>query len=424
MDSRPLSLRAPAPRPGPAGPTSLYVHVPFCAAKCPYCDFNTYSRIEALIPEFISALIRELQTWGSLLGSPDVSTVFFGGGTPSYLPSGELARLTEAIRRSFRVAPDAEVTAEANPDDCTPERVNAIRAAGINRLSIGVQSLDDGLLKVLGRRHDASQATAAFDAARKAGLTNISVDLMFGLPTQTLAQWTATLEGAVRLVPDHMSMYGLTIEPSTPFAADVGAGRLPVPDGDLAADMYEYAIDRMAQPGYRHYEISNWARPGFESRHNLAYWRNAAYLGVGPGAHSHLGGRRLANLKSPREYVRRASALPEGPTPGGWPAAIETMRQAGLLESVDEISPQLEMAETMMMGLRLDEGIDPGAFASRFGTTLEAVYGGEIVELKRLGLVEFDTNGLRLTRRGRLLGNEVFERFMLTSRPALTPQPA
>ncbi|MBI2965111.1 MAG: radical SAM family heme chaperone HemW [Chloroflexi bacterium] len=405
----------------------MYVHIPFCATKCPYCDFNTYARIEPLIPGYVEALATELRAWGSLLDRPEVSTIFFGGGTPSYLPAGALARLTETIRLGFAVAADAEVTAEANPDDCTPERLESMRAAGINRISLGVQSLDDGLLKVLGRRHDSSQAIRAFGAARAAGFANASLDLMFGLPGQTMAQWTSTFEKALALGPDHVSMYGLTVEPNTAFASDIAAGRLATPDGDLAADMYEFAIDRMSRLGYRHYEISNWALPGRESRHNLAYWRNAAYLGAGPGAHSYLGQWRFANLKSPREYIRRTSELAHlpprafpsrTPTQGSILAAIEQVRAAGVLESVEAIAPPLEMAETMMMGLRLDDGIDAQAFRDRFGVAVDTVYGSEIRELVGLGLIEFDMRGVRLTARGQLLGNEVFQRFMLVPQRA------
>jgi oxygen-independent coproporphyrinogen-3 oxidase len=423
MDAWPLNMAAPAPNSGPAGPISLYVHIPFCATKCPYCDFNTYARIEPLIPGYVEALATELRAWGSLLDRPEVSTIFFGGGTPSYLPTGAIARLTETIRLGFAVAGDAEITAEANPDDCTPERLASLQAAGVNRISLGVQSLDDDLLKVLGRRHDSLQAIQAFRAARAARFANASIDLMFGLPNQTMAQWASTFEKALALVPDHVSMYGLTVEPNTAFASDIASGRLAAPDGDLAADMYEFAIERMSRLGYRHYEISNWALPGRESRHNLAYWRNAAYLGAGPGAHSYLGQWRFANLKTPREYIRRAAAL-RGVAPQKTSApdsalpSIEYMRAAGVVETCEAIPPPLEMAETMMMGLRLNDGIDAQAFRDRFGVAVGAVYGSEIRELTGLGLIEFDPRGVRLTARGRLLGNEVFERFMLTPQRA------
>jgi oxygen-independent coproporphyrinogen-3 oxidase len=414
-----LTLPAPAPRPGPDGPASLYVHVPFCATKCPYCDFNTYARIEALVPEYVAALSAELRAWGALLRLPRVSTVFYGGGTPSYLPTEAFARIASAVHDSFAVMEGAEITAEANPDDCTAERLRGIAAAGVNRLSIGVQSLDDGLLAMLGRRHDAEQAVRAFRNAREAGFTNVSIDLMYGLPGQTLRQWEATLGRAAGLDADHLSLYALTVEPGTPFASDVKAGRLPEPDADLAADMYEHAVERMETLGYRHYEISNWARPGRESRHNLAYWRNDAYLGVGPGAHSYLGGHRFAVVRPPREYIRHAAAIgAQAHVRCTWPEAIDRMRSAGLLESVESVSPRLEMAESMMMGLRLDEGIDARAFTARFGVTLDAAYGPEIADLTRLGLLDADAVGIRLTRRGRLLGNEVFERFMLSPQPA------
>ncbi|MBI4219989.1 MAG: radical SAM family heme chaperone HemW, partial [Chloroflexi bacterium] len=309
MDTRPLNFEAPAPRAGPDTPLGLYVHVPFCATKCPYCDFNTYAGIEPLIPDYIAALRKELETWGGLLQKPKVGTVFLGGGTPSYLPAESLAALMATIRGAFELHPGAEVTIEANPDDCDPEKLSAARATGVDRISIGVQSFDDTLLKALGRRHDSTQATAAVRMARAARFENLNADLMFGLPDQSFAQWRDSLARVIDLSPDHVSLYGLTLEPNTPLAAWVKAGTVAEPDPDIAADMYEHAEDVMGAAGFRHYEISNWARPGFESRHNLVYWTNGSYLGVGPGAHSYVADTRFANSKSPREYIRRVSLL-------------------------------------------------------------------------------------------------------------------
>ena len=289
----------------PSRPEGLYVHIPFCATKCPYCDFNTYAGIEAMMGPYLAALRSEIELWGSLLGGQRLETVFFGGGTPSYLPEGSLAMVMNAIRGAFGLADDAEITAEANPDDLGEEKLASLLEAGVNRLSIGVQSLDDGLLQVLGRRHSAREAVDAFDAARGAGFDNVSIDLMYGLPDQTPEQWGATLDTALGLRPSHISMYCLTLEEGTPMERDATAGRIPVPDGDLAADMYLAAEMKTAEAGLRHYEISNWAIPGRESRHNLLYWRNRPFLGVGPGAHSYLDGHRFHNIRSPREYIRR-----------------------------------------------------------------------------------------------------------------------
>jgi oxygen-independent coproporphyrinogen-3 oxidase len=393
----------------PASPIALYIHIPFCETKCPYCDFNTYARIEPLMPAYVAALRREADAWGRLLGRPTVRTVFFGGGTPSYLPNGDIAAILDTVRASFAIEPNAEITLEANPGDFTHEKLASYRKAGVNRLSIGVQSLDDHLLSLLGRRHNAAQAVEAYRTARAAGFRNISLDLMFGLPHQALADWQASLRGAADLDPEHLSMYCLTLEAGTPMEHQVKTGLLPEPDADLAADMYLAAEEVMGGLGYRHYEISNWARPGYESRHNLTYWHNEPYLGIGPGAHSYVGGLRFANLKPPREYIARIEAMASPQLPERIGAS--TVRSIPVVDSVEEIGSRLEMAETMMMGLRLDTGVSQAAFQRRFGTTLAQAYGSEIAELTTDGLVEQAKGALRLTPRGRLLGNRVFSRF-------------
>ena len=273
----------------PPGEMGLYIHIPFCHTKCPYCDFNTYARIEPLMPSYMTALESEIRCWGALLGSPRVNTIFFGGGTPSYVPRRAIADILGAAHDAFRVAPDAEVTIEANPGDLLNGDLSPLLDAGVNRLSTGVQSLDDGLLKLMGRRHTSQEAVAAFEEVRRAGFDNVSIDLMYGLPYQSLEQWRETLDKALGLSAEHMSLYCLTLEGGTPMERQVSVGELPEPDPDLAADMYTLAEDSLAIAGYRHYEISNWSRPGLESRHNLTYWLNRPYLGVGPGAHSYLG---------------------------------------------------------------------------------------------------------------------------------------
>ena len=401
-----------------AGGIALYAHIPFCQTKCPYCDFNTYAGLGHLIPPYLSALVAEIEAWGTVLDRPAVNTVFLGGGTPSLLTPGQLRALLRAARSAFRVRTDAEVTAEANPDDVTVRRLAGFRAAGVNRVSMGVQTLDDGLLRLLGRRHTAAQAVEAFRRLRRTGYDNVSLDLMYGLPHQTMEQWRRTVQGVVELSPEHVSAYCLTLEEGTPLAARVKLGAVPDPDPDLAADMELWAEEALAEAGYRQYEISNWSRPGLESRHNLTYWHNLPYLGVGPGAHSFLGGRRFANLDAPPEYIRRVSAW-GAPAPGTARTldAVLAERQ-GAVAQVETVGRRLEMAETAMLGLRLNEGISIEGFRARFGQGLLEAYRPALSELEAAGLVQVapDADGgrLRLTDRGRLLGNEVFSRVLST----------
>ena len=293
---------------GTAESIGLYLHIPFCRTKCPYCDFNTYAGILPLLPSYLEALQTEVRLWGQRLGAPEVVSVFLGGGTPSLLQPGQMDRLLGVIREAFRLREDAEVSAEVNPDDVTVERIEGFLSSGVNRVSMGVQSLDRGLLEVLGRRHDDKGAIRAFRAIREAGCANVSVDLMYGLPYQTLEQWDSTLQGVLDLGPDHVSAYCLTLEEGTPMEHKARLGLLPEPDPDLAAEMYGRAEERLGSAGYDCYEISNWARPGRECRHNLVYWRNQPYLGVGPGAHSFLGGHRFRVVDSPAEYIARVGS--------------------------------------------------------------------------------------------------------------------
>ena len=385
---------------------ALYVHVPFCLSKCPYCDFNTYAGIEPAMPSFVAALEREAALWGERLGRPRLASLFFGGGTPSYLPTPDIARLMRAARAAFDLPPDAEATIEANPGDCSRQRLQAMRRAGFNRISIGAQSFDDNELRLLGRRHTADQAAAAVAAAQAAGFDNVSVDLMFGLPNQYAASWAHTLDAAVELGTAHVSAYALTLEPGTPMEADVRLGRLSAPDPDLAADMYELAQETLAAAGLAQYEISNWAAPGRRSVHNLAYWRSDPYLGLGPGAHSHLpAGRygraastRFANVRSPRAYAER----------------IADGQDAVDAAAVEELDRATEMADAVMMGLRLNDGMPDADFRARFGEGIADAYPAAVAESVADGLLEWDADAaaLRLTERGRLLANEALARFM------------
>ena len=393
---------------------ALYIHIPFCETKCPYCDFNTYSQIEPLMPGYIVALIREIELWGDLLNHPTVRTVFFGGGTPSYLPSQDISQIMQSANSSFKIETEAEVTLESNPGDFTSDKLTTYLESGINRLSIGVQTFDDHLLGVLGRRHTAQDAVDAYRMARDAGFDNISIDLMYGLPDQTLEGWKSTLKKALELQPPHISMYCLTLEEGTPFEAWVRLGKMSDPDPDLAADMYEATQDTMRDAGYRHYEISNWALEGLESRHNLIYWRTEPYIGVGPGAHSYLGDTRFANLKQPREYISRLTNAADGKFDLD-NVNLDDLKMiidiVPVVDTTEHIDRRLAMAETLMMGLRLDDGISIPDFNARFNQTPTEAYESIIADLTNLGLLKTSNDRLFLTPRGRILGNEVFSRF-------------
>ena len=400
---------------------SLYVHVPFCLSKCPYCDFNTYQGIESQFEDFLGAVIQEITAWSVALGRPAVNTVFLGGGTPSYLPDGDVARILDAIARNYRVSADAEITAECNPNDLSPEKCAELRASGINRVSIGVQSMDNGLLAMLGRRHDADEAAEALERCRRAGFDNVNLDLMYGLPQQSLDQWRDTVARVVALAPEHLSLYSLTLEEGTPLRRWVQQGRLPEPDPDLAADMYDHARAALAAAGYHHYEISNWTLPGLESEHNLAYWRNLQWVGVGPGAHSSLrvgeagSACRFWTVRSPRDYARLArdwemNAAQAGP----WPAV--TADRIAAVPTVDgsEVSDEATTAaETMFLGLRLLDGMDIAAASARVGIDLLDRYQRELAELTEDGLLVWDGDSrLRLAEEAYLVANQVFTRFL------------
>ena len=400
---------------------SLYVHVPFCLSKCPYCDFNTYQGIEAQFDDYLAAVIDELAAWADALGHPPAHTVFLGGGTPSYLPAGSVARIMAAIAGNYCQQADAELTAECNPNDLTPAKCAELRDAGINRISMGVQSMDNGLLAMLGRRHDAAEAMAALQNCRNAGFDNVNLDLMYGLPQQSLAQWRDTVARVADLAPEHISMYSLTLEDGTPLQRWVQQGRLPEPDPDLAADMYDLARAALRAADYHHYEISNWCRPGRESEHNLAYWRNRQWLGVGPGAHSSLRtagdgvGCRFWTARSPREYARRAAQWREQSRAAGrWPSvSAERIGGVPTVDGWEVIDEATAAAETMFLGLRLLDGMDVAAASERIGIDLASRYAAELTELAADGLLARAADGrLRLTEDAYLVGNQVFTRFL------------
>ena len=390
---------------------SLYLHVPFCSLKCSYCDFNSYAKLDDLVPDFVDALCTELALWAPIVRGRPVETVFFGGGTPSLLPLPHIERIMATLRDHYALADGAEITLEANPGTADRDYFAGILAAGVNRLSMGFQSLHDDELAALDRIHSAAEAIECYRWARDAGFSRINLDLIYGLPDQPMASWQETVERTIELAPEHLSAYALTVEDGTKLAYDVEHGTVPPPDGDLQAEMYEWAGGFLSAAGYDQYEISNWSRPGEECRHNLVYWQNGEWLALGPGAHSHWGDHRFADVYSPRQYIRLvAAAAEEAPSPKASPAAVLTaMKQVTF---VDPQPPALQMADTAILALRLNAGLDLGAFERRFGRRFEDVYAEPLAETLEMGLLERANGRLRLTDRGRYLANEVFVRLL------------
>jgi oxygen-independent coproporphyrinogen III oxidase len=382
-------------------PVGLYIHIPFCQSKCIYCDFNSYARMESRFEAFVEALCTDIERGvaGAIAsgngdeGAP-ISSVFMGGGTPSVLTPEQIGRILSAIRKKYSLDPHAEVTMEANPGTISLNHFRGYREAGVNRLSMGVQVLDDVMLKKLGRIHTSEGAIESYRLAREADFRNINLDFIIGLPGQDLSH----LEGVLSLLlvlepmPEHLSVYTLIVEENTPLYTGVRRGLISVPPDDDVADMYLRTGQRLAQAGYRQYEISNWTR-GEPCRHNLIYWHDQRYLAFGPGAHGYWGDTRYSTVLGPDEYIRRVRS------------------GESVIASQDEVDLRTEMGEFMMLGLRLNAGIPKSEFKRRFGVEVEEVFAPELERLEVQGLLE-PGPVMRLTDHGRLLGNEVFGAFL------------
>jgi len=393
-------------------PYSIYLHIPFCRSRCGYCDFNTTAGLEAYIPAYAAALCREIKILGLSSGLRlPVHTVYFGGGTPSLVPPEQYALIFSALADTFDLLPQAEISMEANPGTVSLAYLSSLHSLGFNRISFGMQAAHPLDLALLGRRHTFFDTIQAVNWSRQAGFQNLNLDLIFGLPHQPLDRWRENLERALELDPEHLSLYALTLEAGTPLDRMVSRGLVASPDDDLAADAYEAATEILKAAGYRQYEISNWAKTAADGTllacvHNLQYWRNLSYLGFGAGAHGCAAGLRVANVSSMAEYIRRCdSGREESQFPVG-PACEERL----------ERDLFTEMQETLMLGLRLtEEGVSRTGFHARFSMPLETVFQREVDDLQRLGLLEWggeNFDRLRLTSRARLLGNQVFLRFV------------
>ncbi|MXV79574.1 MAG: radical SAM family heme chaperone HemW [Chloroflexi bacterium] len=389
-------------------PLGLYIHVPFCTVKCSYCDFNSYAGIEDMQTEWEAAALTELSLWAPRLQGREVSTVFIGGGTPSLLPGESIERILDTIRSNFSLSADAEITLEANPESVQPDRLQTYRAAGVNRVSMGVQSLDSDELFFLDRIHSAERAETAFAEIRSAGFVNVNLDLIYGLPGQSLATWQSTLERVLTWSgdgPDHISCYALTVEEGTPLAARVAAGRVVEANPDHVAELADWTANRLEAAGYEQYETSNYARNGLSCRHNLIYWRNQEYAAIGPGAHGFIDGVRFHVVRSPKAYVdrlRRADAMSNGveglPSP-----AIAGSERVGDLENV---------IDTLTSGLRLREGIDETSLPPAY-QQIRPVLDWAVDN----ALAQRQEGRVLLTRRGHAVANEVFVRLLETVNP-------
>ncbi len=376
-------------------PAGIYIHIPFCRSRCSYCDFATGLYESALAERYVASLVSEIASWREVDQPQTVDTLYFGGGTPSLLSPAQLQLLINSVRMRFDVSPNAEVTMEMNPGTVTEESLAAFRELGINRASFGAQTFDDRELARLGRSHTVADTRSTFSLLREVGFDNVSFDLIAGLPGQALEQWERNLGEAFALRPEHLSFYLLEVHEGTPLATHIKTGLQPTPDEDLAAEMYRVMLERAAEAGYEHYEISNLCLPGFESRHNTKYWTGAPYYGFGCSAHSFDGeSRRWANERDLAKYV----------------ALVE--RNALPLVEDRRLSEADRRAEAVFLGMRMMAGVRTGEFQELFGVDLRAAHADDLENFQQAGLIEFDGDLLRLTSAGALLSNEVFAAFI------------
>lgn len=372
----------------------LYIHIPFCRQKCLYCDFPSWAGKEGQMQGYVDALTKEIENRGKAYSDRKVVSVFFGGGTPTILSVPMLEQLMQAVFANWDIAEDAEITTEANPGTLDGEMAVALKKMGFNRLSMGVQAWQNRLLKDLGRIHTMEAFQENYKAVREAGFENVNTDLMFALPNQTMADWQETVRNIVGLNPEHISAYSLILEEGTPFFDRYEKGELEPAAEELDREMYHWAVDYLAKMGYGQYEISNFAKKGRQSRHNRIYWQAEEYLGLGLGAHSYMEGERFHNRYDLQEY-------------------IDANGEVSLLkEDVEVITEEDALAEFMFLGLRLTEGVSFARFRERFGQEMKNIYGRQIEELVRDGLLNEDEIGVRLTARGVDISNVVFEKFL------------
>ena len=372
--------------------SSVYIHIPFCATKCYYCAFNTYAFHKEQAKAYLTALRTEMELYAS--DTEPLQTIFIGGGTPSILSANALARLFTDIQQHFRITPDAEISVECNPGTVDTEKLSVMRDNGVNRLSFGLQAMQDETLKQLGRIHTVAEFLESYHLAREHRFENINIDLIFALPNQAMEVWHHTLNEVISLDPEHISAYNLVMEETTPFYEQWQAGELHLPTEDTEADMFQYTIETLTAHGYTHYEICNFAKPNREARHNLVYWNNQPCIGLGAGASGYVNGIRYSNIRGIVPYINKLS------------------KRNKPIANTERLTGHAEKAETLMLALRKREGISLEDYRNRFAEEIEVAFGSILKKWMDLGLLERTATHLRLTSRGRFLANEIFVELM------------
>jgi len=373
----------------------LYLHFPFCISKCPYCDFNSYQlKEDNQISSYISALYQEITAYSQKLKKYNIKTIYLGGGTPTILSGVQIYNILEFCKDKFNIDKNAEITIEANPGTLDGEKLKLLIESGINRLSLGAQSFNNLFLKKLGRIHNTQDIIDSYYLAREKGFNNINIDIMFALPDQTTEDLQVTLKKVVSLKPDHLSLYNLTIKPGTEYYKKYKIGKLRLPTEDEEYDMYNWAINFLEESGFEHYEIANFARPYKRSMHNLIYWQNKPYLGIGAGAYSFIKGYRYMNYENPARYIKE---IISGKLP---------------VDNGEKLSLRKRMIETIILGLRTKDGVGYKKFKTRFGVNLNDIFSKQVKKLVNLGLLQKDNYRIKLTKKGVFLANTVFREFV------------
>ena len=376
-------------------PLGLYIHIPYCIHKCGYCDFNSHPIKHDEMDKYVDALMAEMNHYAKIYSSNKIiRTIFLGGGTPTTLAAYQLERILKECHKKFKIESSAEITIEANPATIDIEQLKSIRQAGYNRISIGVQSFDEKELKLLDRAHGPAEIHSTVDRAREAGFDNLSLDLMFAVPNQSLSNWENNLRQALDKNPEHLSTYNLTIEQGTAFAKLQANGKLTMPDDEHQLELYKRTIELLTNKGFHHYEISNFARPGKESRHNITYWKNTNTLGLGAGASSYMNGTRFKNINLPAHYIR------------------QVVDKQTAVEHSETLEPRQAMGETILLGLRLLKGINIDKFEKRFHISFKNIFGNIISALKEQELITVEGDYLRLSKKGLFLADSVILEFI------------